>query len=119
MTKAATPLVQNVADSEKRFQDGRYLGFIDDAGDQGLVELAGDTRPALTPRFPASLRFDVALPEAAFLTLAPALITRPRVGRARVEFVVVVETRMANAPPFSPSFCVTPRRTNGTHEKST
>ena len=82
-------LVQNVADSEKRFQDGRYPGFIDDAGDQGLVELAGDTRPALTPPFPASLRFDVTLPEAAFLTLAPALITRQRVGRARVEFVVV------------------------------
>ena len=85
-------LVENVADSEKRFQDGRYPRFIDDAGDQALVELAGDTRPALTPPFPASLRFDVALPEAAFLTLAPALITRQRVGRARVEFVVVVET---------------------------
>ena len=87
-------LVANVADSEKRFQDGRYPDFINDAGagDQGLVELAGETRPALTPPFPASLRFDVVLPEAAFLTLAPALITRQRVGRARVEFVVVVET---------------------------
>ncbi len=59
-------LVANVADSEKRFQDGRYPDFIDDAGagDQGLVELAGETRPALTPPFPASLRFDIALPEA-------------------------------------------------------
>lgn len=84
-------LVENVADSEKRFEDGRYPGFVDDASDQSLIELMGDTRPALTPPFPASLRFDVALPAAAFLTLAPALITRSRVGRARVVYVVVVE----------------------------
>jgi len=86
-------LVDNVAEAEKRFQGGRYAGFLDDAGagDQSRIKLEGDTRPALTPPFPASLRFDVTLPDAAFLTLAPALITRQRVGRARVLYTVVVE----------------------------
>ena len=57
---------------------------------RGLVRLAEDSRPSLTPPFPASLRFTLALPDAAFLRFSPALVARQEVRRAAVEFVVNV-----------------------------
>jgi hypothetical protein len=70
--------------------EGVYAGFLDDTSDRGVVRLAEDSRPSLTPPFPASVRFRVQLPDSPFLAFAPALIARQEVRRAGVEFVVKV-----------------------------
>jgi Domain of unknown function (DUF4956) len=84
-------LVDRLPEAEKDFSAGRYPSFLDATADHGPVELTETTRVSLTPPFPSVLRFDVTLPDAAFITLAPALSTREDVRRARVEFLVVVE----------------------------
>ncbi|HEY7817259.1 MAG TPA: DUF4956 domain-containing protein, partial [Vicinamibacteria bacterium] len=61
-------------------------------GEKGPVLLEETARISLTPPFPGVLRFDLTLPDAPFLTLSPALSTREDVRRARVEFLVVVES---------------------------
>ena len=55
-----------------------------------MVRLGEDSRPSLTPPFPASVRFAIALPDSPFLAFAPALVARQEVRRAGVEFVVKV-----------------------------
>ncbi len=86
-----TSLVEDL-DVEASSPEGRYAAFLDAPADRGLVRLAEDARPALTPPFPASLRFTLTLPDAAFLSFAPALVARQEVRRAGVEFVVRVDS---------------------------
>ncbi len=85
-----TSLVQEVT-ADASSSEGVYASFLDEASDRGLVRLAEDSRPSLTPPFPASLRFTLALPDAAFLRFSPALVARQEVRRAAVEFVVKVD----------------------------
>jgi hypothetical protein len=85
-----TSLVQDL-EAESTSPEGRYASFLDDPSDRGLIRLSDDSRPSLTPPFPASLRFTLTLPEAAFLSFAPALVARQEVRRAGVEFVVRVD----------------------------
>jgi arylsulfatase A-like enzyme len=54
------------------------------------VEIAGDSRLSLTPAFPATLSYDVDVPESPQLALSIALTTRQRAARARVGFRVRV-----------------------------
>jgi hypothetical protein len=82
-------------EAEPDYAEGRYASFVTEPSDRGLVRLSEDSRPALTPPFPASLRFTLTLPDAAFLSFAPALVARQEVRRAGVEFVVRVETEVA------------------------
>jgi hypothetical protein len=90
---AETSLVQDLA-AEVSSPAGVYAGFLDEASDRGLVRVAEDSRPSLTPPFPASLRFTLALPDAALFAFAPALVARQEVRRAGVEFVVKVDTEV-------------------------
>ena len=69
------------------------------------VVAGGEGRPALAPGFPASRRIEVALPTAAFLRVAPALVTEQDVRRARVVFRVTVEEAAAEpVVAFSETF---------------
>jgi hypothetical protein len=86
-----TSLVQDL-EAEAASPEGRYAGFLEEPSDRGLVRLSEDSRPSLTPPFPATLRFDLTLPDAAFLSFSPALVARQEVRRAGVEFVVRVDT---------------------------
>ena len=88
-----TSLVQDVA-AEAVSPEGRYAAFLDAPSDRSLVRLSDDSRPSLTPPFPASLRFRLPLPEAALLSFAPALVARQEVRRAGVEFVVRVDSEV-------------------------
>lgn len=88
-----TSLVQEL-EEEASSPEGRYASFLDAPSNRGLVRLSEDSRPSLTPPFPASLRFTLTLPDAAFLSFAPALVARQEVRRASVEFVVRVETEV-------------------------
>ncbi len=88
-----TSLVQDL-EAEASSPEGRYASFLDAPSNRGLVRLSEDSRPSLTPPFPASLRFTLTLPDAAFLSFAPALVARQEVRRASVEFVVRVETEV-------------------------
>jgi len=88
-----TSLVRDL-EPEASAPEGRYASFLDEASNRGLVRLSDDSRPSLTPPFPASLRFTLALPEAALLRFAPAVVARQEVRRAGVEFVVRVETEV-------------------------
>ena len=86
-----TSLVQDL-EAEPDYAEGRYASFVAEPSDRGLVRLSEDSRPSLTPPFPASLRFTLTLPDAAFLSFAPALVARQEVRRAGVEFVIRVDT---------------------------
>ena len=86
-----TSLVKDLS-AEVSSPEGVYAGFLDDTSDRGVVRLGEDSRPSLTPPFPASVRFAVALPDSPFLAFAPALVARQEVRRAGVEFVVKVGT---------------------------
>ena len=88
-----TSLVQDLQ-AEASSPEGRYASFLDQPSDRGLVRLSDDSRPSLTPPFPASLRFELTLPQAPFLEFAPALVARQEVRRAGVEFVVSVDTEV-------------------------
>jgi hypothetical protein len=87
-----TSLVQ--VDAESDYADARYATFLSDPSDRGLVRLSEDSRPSLTPPFPARLRFTLTLPDSAFLTFSPALVARQEVRRAGVEFVIRVDTEV-------------------------
>jgi hypothetical protein len=84
-----TSLVQDLS-AEISAPDGAYAVFVDERSDRGVVRLGEDSRPSLTPPFPASVRFTVALPESPLLAFAPALVARQEVRRAAVEFVIKV-----------------------------
>jgi len=84
-----TSLVQDL-EAEPDYADGSYASFLEAPSDRGLVRLSEDSRPSLTPPFPGSLRFALTLPDAAFLSFAPALVARQEVRRAGVTFVVRV-----------------------------
>ncbi|HJS72639.1 MAG TPA: hypothetical protein VJ921_00020, partial [Vicinamibacteria bacterium] len=84
-------LVDRLPQAEKDFAAGRYPSFVDAASDRGPVLLEERSRVSLTPPFPGVLRFDLTLPDHAFLTLSPALSTREDVRRARVDYRVTVE----------------------------
>jgi hypothetical protein len=71
--------------------ESAYPAFVETPSDRGLIRIAEDSRPSLTPPFPAEVRFDVTLPEAAILSFAPALVTRTEVRRAGVEFQIRLE----------------------------
>jgi hypothetical protein len=86
-----TSLVEDL-EAKLDYSQGRYPGFVEAASDRALVRLSEDSRPALTPPFPASLRFTLTLPEGALLSFAPALVARQEVRRAGVEFVVRVDS---------------------------
>jgi hypothetical protein len=86
-----TSLVEDL-EAERDYSDGRYAAFLDVPSDRGLVRLSEDSRPSLTPPFPASLRFRLTVPDAAVLSFAPALVVRQEVRRADVEFVVLVDS---------------------------
>ncbi len=88
-----TSLVQDL-EVEASAPEGRYASFLEGPSDRGLIRLSEDSRPSLTPPFPASLRFKVTLPEASLLSFAPALVARQEVRRAGVEFVVRVDTEV-------------------------
>jgi len=88
-----TSLVQDL-EAEESSLDGRYASFLDETSNRGLVRLTEDSRPSLTPPFPATLRFTLTLPDAAFLSFSPALVARQEVRRAGVEFVVRVDTEV-------------------------
>jgi len=88
-----TSLVQDLA-AEPDYAVGSYASFLEAPSDRGLVRLSDDSRPSLTPPFPGSLRFALTLPDAAFLSFAPALVARQEVRRAGVEFVVRVDTEV-------------------------
>ncbi len=88
-----TSLVQDLT-VEASSPDGRYATFLDDPTDRGLIRLSEDSRPSLTPPFPAILRFELTLPDAAFLSFAPALVARQEVRRAGVEFLVRVDSEV-------------------------
>jgi hypothetical protein len=88
-----TSLVQDL-EAEASSPEGRYASFIDDRSARGLIRLSEDSRLSLTPPFPASLRFHLTLPDAAFLSFSPALVARQEVRRAAVEFVVRVDNEV-------------------------
>jgi hypothetical protein len=88
-----TSLVQDLP-AEASSPEGRYASFLEQPSDRGLVRLSEDSRPSLTPPFPASLRFELTLPDAPFLEFAPAIVARQEVRRAGVEFVVRVDTEV-------------------------
>jgi hypothetical protein len=94
-----TSLVQDL-EAETYSPEGSYASFLDEASDRGLVRLSDDSRPSLTPPFPAVLRFTLTLPHAAFLSFAPALVARQEVRRAGVEFVVRVDSAEVYAEYF-------------------
>ncbi len=89
-----TSLVEDL-EAELDYADGSYASFLEAPSDRGLVRLSDDSRPSLTPPFPASLRFTLTLPDDAFLSFAPALVARQEVRRAGVEFVVRVDSEVA------------------------
>jgi hypothetical protein len=84
-------LVDRLGDAERDFTAGRYPNFVQEPAERGRVVLDDDARDSLTPPFPAVLRFDLSLPHAAYLHLAPALVMKQRAARARVGFAVTVE----------------------------
>jgi len=88
-----TSLVQDL-ESEVEAPEGRYAGFLEERSDRGVIRLSEDSRFSLTPPFPASLRFQLTLPDAPFLSFAPALVARQEVRRAGVEFVVRVDSEV-------------------------
>ncbi|MGH9337087.1 MAG: DUF4956 domain-containing protein, partial [Vicinamibacteria bacterium] len=93
-------LVDRIDEAVTSSPEGRYASFVVAPSDRGLVRLGEDTRPSLTPPFPATLRFDLTLPESAFLSFAPALVARQEVRRAGVEFLVRVEAAGESTPVF-------------------
>jgi hypothetical protein len=84
-------LVDRLQEAEKDFTGGRYASFLDAPADRGSIVLDEDTRLSLTPPFPGVLRFELTLPDAAYLTLSPALVMEQSVRRARTEFAITVE----------------------------
>lgn len=96
-------LVDDIGESETHYDNGRYASFVAEPTDHAWVALGDDVRDALTPPFPAVVRFDVEVPDAAFLTVSPALRTEQRVGRAQVEFVVSIEVDENRTEVFSES----------------
>ena len=68
------------------------------------IELAGAALDALVLPFPAERRFEVDLPNAAFLRISPALVTEQNVRRARVSFRVIVETEDDSVEVFAEVF---------------
>jgi hypothetical protein len=101
---ARTSLVDRMDEARLDAEDGLYAGFLDRPSDRGPVRLEGEVKPSLTPPFPATVRFDLVLPEAAFLSFAPALVTRQDVRRAGVEFVVRVEAEGESLVLFTELF---------------
>jgi hypothetical protein len=84
-------LVDRFPDATTRFDHGHYPSFVQPTGPRGDVDIAGDIRPALTPPFPARIRYELEVPRAAFFTFSPALVLEQGERRARVEFIVALE----------------------------
>ena len=85
------PLMDGFPEATKRFEEGRYPDFVDEPSASGPMEIGGKLIESLTPPFPSTTRFEVAVPPAGFLEFSPALIMAQRVRRARVEFRVTLE----------------------------
>ena len=68
--------------------------------DRALIEIAGDTRQAITPAFPAELSFDVDVPNNPTLKFSIALTTAKRAERARVDFRVRVVSEDVSVTVF-------------------
>ena len=85
-------LIDHTGEVETFFQDGRYPSFAVENELQATVDLSRDVRRSLTPPFPARVVFlEVDIPPAAFLEVAPALVSEQLVRRARVEFQIWLE----------------------------
>lgn len=84
------PLVENYESATMSLEAATFPSFVADPAPTATVDIAGDARAALTPPFPARIRYDVLLPDAAFLEVSPALVMMQLVRRARVEFSVTV-----------------------------
>jgi len=84
------PLVAEFREVGESPDAGSYPSFVDAPGAVGTVEIGGDNRESLTPRFPGRIYFEVNLPAAAFFEFSPALIMVQDVRRARVEFRVLL-----------------------------
>jgi hypothetical protein len=88
-----TSLVQDL-EAEVEAPEGRYASFLEEPSERGVIRLTEDSRPSLTPPFPASVHFRLTLPDSAFLAFAPGIVARQEVRRAGVEFVVRVDTEV-------------------------
>ncbi len=83
-------LVDGFDQITEQTQTGLYPAFVDAPSATSAVDIEGDTRKSLTPRFPSRFRFELEVPSAAFLEFSPALIMIQNVRRARVEFRIIV-----------------------------
>lgn len=98
-----TSLVDEMDRARTSAAEGVYPAFLDAPSERGLVRIAEDSRPSLTPPFPAELQFDLTLPDAAILSFAPALVARTEVRRAGVEFQIRLEANGESALVFDES----------------
>jgi len=83
-------LVDAFEPDAESLSSGLYPDFVEEPSATGRVDIGGDTRESLTPRFPSRMRFEMQVPRAAFLDFSPALIMVQDVRRARVEFRILV-----------------------------
>ena len=83
-------LVDGVPEAATRFGDGRYPDFVDEPSASGPVEIGGREIESLTPPFPSTVSFEVAVPPAGFLEFSPALVMAQSVRRARVEYRITL-----------------------------
>jgi hypothetical protein len=99
-----TSLVDELDRARTSASEGVYPSFLDAPSARGLVRIAEDSRPSLTPPFPAELRFDLTLPDAAVLSFATAIVARTEVRRAGVEFQIRLDADGESALVFDESF---------------